>query len=72
MPTYTRVSTVWLLLLLMQLSTCDGAESKREYTQEGFMGVLEEFAGNCRELPNIRMQNGQPAERVLKAVSFGL
>ena len=65
MPTCIRVSGVGLLLLLVQLSICDGAESKWDYTQEGSMGVSEELAGNAGDFRTYECTTSDSAEKVV-------
>lgn len=59
------LSSVWLSLLLMPWSICDGADSHWDYTQEGSMGVSEEFAGRAGKFRSYECVTNDSAEKVV-------
>jgi hypothetical protein len=59
------LSGVLLPFLLMPFSTCVGAASKWDYTQEGSMGVSEELAGKAGNFRTYECTTSDSAEKVV-------
>jgi hypothetical protein len=65
MPTCICVPGVYLLLLLMPLSICEGSDSKWDYTQKGSAGVSVEHAGRAGNFRTFECTTNDSAEKVV-------